>query len=186
MRLETERNIVHLALGSLIAAGVAYYGRETSFLVLSALLILGGLLQRLEKAGKKIPVIDWFLDRMERKGVSPGAGTISFFIGAWATVLLFDSYTAFVSILILAFLDSFSTIVGMAFPLHYIRKNKTLEGTLAGFLAAWIVSSLFLPYWLTFPACFTSAIVELYTPVDDNIVLPPVSAGVITLTRILF
>ncbi len=173
-------------MGTALACGILLSGESVSILALSGILLAGVTLSLLALAGFRIPVVDWFLNRMERKNVRPGKGTINFFLGAYACLVLFGPYTAFVSVLILSFLDSFSTVCGMAFGRVRIRGKKTFEGTLAGFLSALAVSSLFLPVQTTLPACAASSLTELYSPVDDNILIPLVAGTVLTLTATLF
>ncbi len=186
MRQETGRNIIHLALGTVLAAGMMLLGEYWSIILLSGILLLGVVLCILARAGFKIPVVDWFLNRFERKEAPAGKGTINFFMGTYLSLVLFGLQITFVSVLILSFLDSFSTVIGMAFGKTRINGKKTAEGTLAGFFAGWIVSSLFLPPLITLPACVLASLVELYSRIDDNIVIPLVSGASLFLTTILF
>ena len=108
---------------------------------------------------------------------------IHFLAGGFIALIFFESEIAFISMLVLALADSFSTMVGMAVGRIKIYKGRTLEGSLAGFLAAFVVCILYLPMFMAFIACAVGSLVELFSPVDDNIMIPPVVSIVLFILR---
>ena len=180
MRLETERKITHLLFGTVIALMVLTLRETLSLIVLGTCIAFGVVLSELMHHKKKhIPLISWFIRRMERERVKPGRGTIHFFLGCFIALAFFSSGIVFVAALILAFGDSFSAIVGKGIGRVRIYGSKTLEGTLAGFVASFLVSLPYLPIHTAALACAAAALIELFAFIDDNVVIPPVAAAVI-------
>ena len=67
-----------------------------------------------------------------------------------------------------------ATLVGIHVGHHKIWKSKSLEGTLAGMgttvVALLVLTPLSVP--LAFAAAITAGVVELLSPVDDNLTIP--------------
>jgi dolichol kinase len=76
------------------------------------------------------------------------------------------------SLVALSVLDSVTTLAGLRFGRHRIRNGKSWEGTLSG-IAVTILALLPL---LTIPGAFVTSviagIIELFSPVDDNLIIP--------------
>lgn len=172
MHLEIGRNSVHLIFGIVLAFCILLFESDLVLPILAALIVLGLLVSEFSRRNVRFPVVQWFLDAFERKGVRPGKGVLAFFAGAFIALLFFSRGIVFVSILILSFCDSFSAMIGV-FGRHRIYKKKTLEGFLAGFIAALIACVFLMPAQLAIILCFAAAVIELFAPIDDNLLMPP-------------
>ncbi len=117
-------------------------------------------------------------------------GFVYFFIGIIITIYFFQFNMAIANaaILILLFGDSASTLIGKRFgkiklPFH---SHKTLEGSLAFLVVGFLVSLTQLPPVPSFMGALAGTLTEAYSPIDDNIPIPLVSALVISVILYLF
>ncbi|MFX1466412.1 MAG: hypothetical protein ACFFA5_08065 [Promethearchaeota archaeon] len=102
-------------------------------------------------------------------------------IGILTPLLVFAPPISYVAVTVLVFGDSISTIVGLKLGRHHIpyNRNKSLEGSISGFIVASIMSSLFISPFLAIIAALSGMIIEsLPIPVNDNISIP-LSIGII-------
>lgn len=125
------------------------------------------------------PKIPKFLDVFRHREQNNVTGTI-FFISATIIVFAaFDYPIAVTALLLTVFGDLAAALVGIKFGRHYLYKDKTLEGLLAGLTINCIIGYLFLP---SYPLIFLSmalvaSVVELLTgKLDDNLTVPLFSA----------
>ncbi len=191
-KLEMTRQIFHLFFGIILVILLMY-----SFIgkwVLFYLIILGVIVSLASKK-IKIPVIYWFLENFERPEDLkrlPGRGLLTYLIGAFLATLLFPMDIAMASIIILAFGDSVSHIFGIHYGRrkHLLNDKKFIEGSLAGFVAAFLGSAAILPWFEAFFAAFFAMIVEAVEikvgagQVDDNIIIPIVAGAVVWVFRV--
>jgi dolichol kinase len=179
MRKETERQIFHLVLGTLLASIILFLGKSYSLVLLGTLLVVGIFISELLQKGIKVQPFYWFIRRLEREKVRPGQGTLTFVLGSFIALVFFESNVVFLSVLILAFADSFSTLVGKGIGTIKIYNGKTLEGFFGGFLASLFIVIPYLNMPAAFVSCLAASLTELLSPVDDNIVIPPLSSLII-------
>ena len=95
-------------------------------------------------------------------------------VGVILSLVFFSELIAFVVILILAFADSFATLVGKFYgraKIPYNRK-KSVEGSVAFFVTALICALFFLPLKTALIASFVSCIIETIPFKFDNISIP--------------
>ena len=110
-------------------------------------------------------------------------GPITLILGASLSLLLFSSVVASTAIWIVAFADAIATIVGRSMGNHRIPYNvkKSMEGSLAAWIAAFLCGCVYLPL---FPALlaglFASLIESLPLKSLDNVFVP-VGAGLLLL-----
>jgi len=174
MKKELQRNIVHLLFGVIIAMVILKLEHQTSLMLFGVLIIIGTLFSEAIIKGKKIPLITWFIKKFERNKVRPGLGVINFLIGVFISLVFFNSYIVFLSVLVLAFNDSFSTVIGIAFGKHRIRGKKTLEGSIGGFIGTVLIISFFINSLTeVLIISLTATIIEAITSLDDNLIIPP-------------
>ncbi len=112
-------------------------------------------------------------------------GFLYFFIGIIATLVIFsfNLSIAYSAILLLLIGDSLSTIVGKRFGTHKLpfNKSKSFEGSLAFFGAGLICCLIFLQPLPAAIGALAGTLTEAYSPVDDNIPIPLISAMIMTL-----
>ncbi|MDR2427048.1 MAG: hypothetical protein LBD46_07740 [Endomicrobium sp.] len=121
-----------------------------------------------------------FYREEETKKISGLIGTLA---GALIAVLLFsDKYMVMASFLYLSFGDSFAAIAGKMFGRHKTFAGKSLEGSMACFVACFI-AGLFLFNWkFALAGALIATVVESVPwPVNDNFWMQILNAGLLTL-----
>jgi len=179
---EYPRQLSHLAFGLLIAAFIYFTDTQTAISVMAVVVILGIAIADAISRGYHVPLFSWIIGRLERDSVFPGMGSMVFFIAALFCLIIFGSQITVASMIVLSVLDSVSTAVGLRFGKTKIYGKKTLEGMLAGFVAASVALAIYSLVPLALPlgalsiivASGAAAITELISPVDDNITIPVV------------
>ncbi|MFH0962032.1 MAG: hypothetical protein V1820_05085 [archaeon] len=180
VRQEVGRKLVHAVYGLSLAYVVFSLEKPVSIALLTALFIFGGIL--LENR-RKLPLTNFLLRTLGRKGEATGKGPLSFTMGALIAVALFPRNSAVWGIIFLAIGDAMATFAGV-----YLRKthrigavkNKTWEGFFACFLSNFAVAAFFsgLPLARVFAAAIFTAFVEVAVPreIDDNLLIPSFAA----------
>jgi dolichol kinase len=122
--------------------------------------------------GYSVPVLSALLQYGDRSDPLPGKGAFFFGISALTCAILFPAAVVVPALVALAVLDSVTTLVGIRFGRHRIHNGKSWEGTLSGI----VVTVLALLPFLTIPGALAASVVagilELFSPVDDNLVIP--------------
>lgn len=117
----------------------------------------------------------------EKENISTLIWTLS---GAFITILLFSDNKNVVtlSLLYLVFGDSIAAIVGVKFgKVKLGSRGKSLEGSIAFFVVAFLCGMLFFRWDIALIGALVSTAIEFTPlPMDDNFVLPIISAGVLT------
>ena len=169
---ENLRKIAHLFIGLGIAGVIWFLPKEITIPGIALSLLVGLGLIDLSLKKYYLPGISELLALMERDGEFPGKGAFFFVFSALLVTILFPVPVAAISVAVLAILDSISAIVGIRFGKHRIRNGKSFEGFLAGFLATAIFLLVFLSPLFAITIALFTGIIELLSPVDDNLVLP--------------
>ncbi|MCR9204628.1 MAG: SEC59/DGK1/VTE5 family protein [Halobacteriovoraceae bacterium] len=134
-----------------------------------------------------------FMRESERNGFS---GFPFYALGTSLSLFLFNEKIAILSILFLIFSDPISSFFGILLGRDKILPNKSLQGSLAGFITCYLVTLLYLRYYgmeslasLGFAMCagIVGAISELFSVfVDDNLTIPVLSGLGLTLINEIF
>lgn len=182
MKKELIRQLIH-ASGVFIVV-LSYFLRPDALIILAiAVMIFVVLLFQLDKK-RHIFFFSTLFRRCARR--DDERGFIYFFIGIILTLIIFqfNMSVANAAILILLLGDSASTIVGRHWGKNKIpfSPKKTLEGSLAFFLVGFAVALTQVPVLPAILGGISGALTEAYSPVDDNIPIPLVSALVMTVT----
>ena len=114
-KFELNRQVFHILFGLLIAVLLVYDAIDKNIIII--LIILGFILSYLNTKFK-VPIINIFLQKFERKEEMrkfPGKGMIFYLIGTYIALILFPKEVALASIMVLALGDSISHIYGV----HY-------------------------------------------------------------------
>jgi len=169
---EIVRQLIHLCFGLGIAAMVLFLDHAVVIAILAGGLLIGVLLVDLILRGHRIPVISPLVQYGDRCNPLPGKGAFFFAVSALACIILFPVSIVVPALVALAVLDSVSTLIGVRCGRHRIYNGKSWEGTLSGIA----VTVLALVPFLTLPGVLAAAviagIIELFSPVDDNLVIP--------------
>jgi len=177
---ETARKALHIILGIGIAVFIFYCGRDLSLFILSVVLLTGLILSDAVSRGHHIPLVSGIIAEVERPDVVPGKGAILFFASSLVCLVLFPPSVVVPAILALAISDGISALAGIRYGRTRIRNGKSIEGAFAGFAATAIVLLLVLPPFPAVLAATVASVVEMLSPVDDNLTIPVAVAIVLT------
>lgn len=180
---EVLRKVVHFFLGLGIAVTIPLFDRQMVLAAFVIAIFVGFIVSDALSRGYTIPLVSPIIALLERKDVLPGKGTLYFAIGIFFCLVFFPLTVVVPAVICLAVLDGIATIVGIRFGRHRIWQGKSLEGTLAGIGAAIVFLLVLTPMslLLALAAAVIAGIVELLTPVDDNLVIPVSVCIVLTL-----
>jgi dolichol kinase len=178
---ELFRQLIHASGVFIVVLG--YFISPDSLILLAALIMfLVVLLFELDKK-YQIPIFSYIFKRCKRR--DDERGFIYFFLGIILTLIIFkfNMPVANAAILILLFGDSASTIIGRKYGKTRIpfKKDKTVEGSLAFFMVGLTLALTQVPLLPAFLGVLAGVLAEAYSPIDDNIPIPLVSATVMAL-----
>ena len=171
---ETKRQIIHILIGFAAIAFLFLFGRGMLIGPIFFTIIIGLIIINQTYLGRKISIIEWFIEQFERKDVQfPGWGSASYATGVLLlSCFLTDINIIAASILIIALGDGVATIAGKKGKISIpYNKKKKLEGSIAFFLSS-LVGFFFIGP-LIIPAAAVAMIVESFPiAMDDNLTLP--------------
>ena len=188
--LEFRRKTLHLLIGVTIAA-LLWLRILDAVILLSLAFFLLGFFLFLRELHYKIPFLFTLLRLFEREKhirTFPGKSAINFLFACALTAALFPRDIAVASIIILAFGDAISNIIGhhlgrTTTPLHPIKK---IEGPIVAVCIASYVAGFFVPFHYALLAASVAMILEFPewvffgVHIDDNLIIP-LSSGFILL-----
>ena len=151
---EPLRKAVHLIFGLAIACFILFSERRLALYALVIALFLGFILSDALSRGYTIPMVSTIVATLERRDVFPGKGALFFALGALFSLTFFPKEVTFIGLVVLALLDSVTTLVGLRFGRTRIYNHKSIEATLAGFAATTAALLFLIP---THAAILTSA-----------------------------
>jgi dolichol kinase len=183
------RKVYHLIGGVGLLSVYYVLGRERALVFYAALFVFVLIL---DGARLTIPALNRFMFARFRSFIRPNeehklTGTAPYVLGIGFSLYAYAQPVATAAICFLAFGDVAATAIGECFGKTKIGE-KSLEGTGAFIIAAafsGILLSLLgvhLPAWVLVLGILVAAGVELLTlPVNDNLVIPLVSGGIMEL-----
>lgn len=174
--LETRRKFFHLFALLLWLFPLSLFPFWTNLFLF--LCVIGVNLATVFKLGEnKLKYLYWLVYRLERSRnySKPGIQALWANIGIFSVYLLFGKEPAMVSVAVLAVGDAFASLVGIRYGRKRIG-NRSLEGSLAFFLASFLVLFPFIGFGKAFLVSLLAAIFEaIPLGVDDNFVVPIVA-----------
>jgi len=184
------RKLFHL-LGGLGLLSLYYLLGRQNALIFYGLLI--AVVLAVDITRLRVPVFNQFIQArfssfIRKNEANKLTGTAPYVLGIGLSLLLYRTDIATAAICFLAFGDVAATAVGERYGRTKISGKKSLEGTLAfvavavtvGFLLP--LSGIHLMYGIALAGAIAAAGVELVPlPVNDNLVIPLVSGGVMEL-----
>jgi dolichol kinase len=180
--VEISRKIVHLTSLS-IPIGYALTSKQTALTVLIPLTMafLGVDLLRRFHPGTASLFKTYFIGKVLReKEINTLMGSTYFLVSTVLIILLFPMTIAIVSLLILVLSDTCAALVGKGIGRVPIW-GKTLEGSLAFLISALLIVWIYpgLEKGSGSLAALGSTLIELLpVPLDDNLTIPFVAAGI--------
>lgn len=181
------RKLYHLLGGLGLLWLYFLLGRDRVFVVYAILIVI---ILSVDIARLRLPVFNRFMYRrfgsfIRNNEKGKLTGTAPYVLGVALTLFFYRTDIAAEAVCFLAFGDVAATTIGERYGKTKITGEKSLEGTLA-FVGAAIVGGLSLSlvgispmYGLVFAGALAAAVVELLPlPVNDNLVIPLASGGV--------
>ena len=181
-RLEVQRKLIHISSSS-IAVLLWYYGKDAFMPWILAISIIFPIFDYLRK---NIPLLKRVyitlfgaITRPYEYEILSGASWV--FIGSCISVYLFNENVAIIAILVMSLSDSAAAIIGIKFGKTRLF-NKSLEGTLAFLISAFVIIHILspAPLFLTLITAISVSIIELTSipSFNDNLLIP-ISTGII-------
>lgn len=169
---ELARKLIHVIFGLGITGIVLVLDHTSAMAVLAGGLFSGLILIDLILRGYTLPVFSAVVNYVDRCDPLPGKGALFFTVSALTCVILFPVEVVVPSLVSLAVLDGVATIAGIRFGRTRIYNGKSWEGTISGIFITFLVLLLFIPVKGALVVAVIAGIIELFSPVDDNLVIP--------------
>ncbi len=169
---EFYRKLVHMFFGLGIAALIFAAPGNVALAVLMLGTFTGILFTDAILRGYRVPVISGLVGSLERRDALPGRGALTFAVSSLFCLIFFEKPVVVPAIIALAVLDGTATIIGYYFGRTRVINKKTIEGSLAGMAVCFIALLPFLSAIGAALATFVAGIVELFSPLDDNLLIP--------------
>ena len=122
--------------------------------------------------GYTLPVFSAVVNYVDRNDPLPGKGALYFAVSALTCVILFPVAVVVPALVSLAVLDGVAAIAGIRYGRTRIYNGKSLEGTVAGIFVTFLVLLLFISIQGALIVAVVAGIIEMFSPVDDNLVIP--------------
>jgi phytol kinase len=184
MKRERQRQFIHITGGIIFALLALHWDRNALLLLLGFGFLFGMLVSWLVKHKHlKSKGLQQWLAHVSRKDEKrlPGKGALLYGLGLFLALAVFpDVRIAAAGMLALSVGDGFSTLIGKQFGKVKLMQGKTFEGTLAGIIATLLALSFLFPLETAMLAAVFAMLSE-YIPLNDNLVIPLVTGGVLTL-----
>jgi dolichol kinase len=184
------RKLYHLLGGLGLLSLYFLLGRRNALICYGVLILV---VLAIDITRLKVPAFNQFIfarfgSFIRKNEANKLTGTAPYFLGIGLTLLLYRSEIATAAICFLAFGDVAATAVGERYGRTKISGEKSLEGTLA-FMAAAVtagflltLAGIHLTQVIILAGAIAAAGIELVPlPVNDNLVIPLVSGGVMEL-----
>jgi diacylglycerol kinase (CTP) len=113
------------------------------YLALSAIIIIPFDILRLKRSDLNHRIVQFFRSIIRIEEVQTLSGTSFLIVGTFFVVLLFPKNVAILSILILAFGDPASSIIGVLYGKDKIWGRKSLQGAIACFVVCTLVCGVY-------------------------------------------
>jgi dolichol kinase len=144
----------------------------TATAILAGGLFFGIILVDLILRGYTLPVFSALVNYVDRCDPLPGKGAFFFAVSALACVILFPVHVVVPALVTVAVLDGIATIVGTRFGRTRIYNGKSWEGTIAGIFVAALALLPFLSAAGALVISVFAGILEIFSPIDDNLLIP--------------
>jgi dolichol kinase len=166
--LRIERKLVHL-LGFFIIPLSSYIRVQGCIIILFFLATIYYFSHRLELKGKRIPLLSSAFDVLDRTRGEIDFPALFYFFAIATTLISFSKEIAFASIVFLTIGDGLATIFGGVIG----RTEKSVEGSLLGFIPALFIAMFFVSFERAITGFFVSIFFEILPPkIDDNLTVP--------------
>jgi dolichol kinase len=169
------------SLGAFILVIMDRFGPTAAQVVIIVILGLYAMSEYLRRSGGDLPLFTSVTraatSESDREGVV--SAPIWFALGALTSITLFPPRIATIGVLTLAVGDPVAALVGQYAGRHPnpLNGSKSMEGSLAGFIAATLACSIFTDPTTSVVGCLVGMLVEaLPLPLNDNLTIPILSS----------
>ncbi|KUG20600.1 MAG: phosphatidate cytidylyltransferase [Methanomicrobiaceae archaeon] len=169
---EILRQAVHLLFGIAAAAVILFLKRQIALYLFVLTLFAGFVILDVFSRGYSPPLLAPIMDELERRKTVPAKGGLAFVMSALVCFVFFPPDIAAVAVLALGVHDSASTLFGVRYGRTRVYNNKSLEGTAFGIIVTAALLLVFLTPVLAAVTAAVTGIVELLSPIDDNLIIP--------------
>jgi dolichol kinase len=169
---ELARKLIHMIFGLGIAGMILFLDHATATAILAGGLFFGMILIDLILHGYTLPFFSAVLNYVDRRDPLPGKGAFYFAVSALTCGILFPAHAVVVALVSLAVLDGVATIVGIRFGRTRIYNRKSVEGTVTGIFITFLFLLLFISIQGALIVAVITGIIEMFSPLDDNLVIP--------------
>lgn len=181
-KVEIIRKIIHLSSLSYPLLYITFATRKIMLICVGLLLLSLLFIDVTRKKYTKVnEIFCKYLGFTIRKAEHQSfTGSTYFMIGTFFTILLFSQQIAILSLCVLVISDTCASLIGISCGKRKIMKNKTLEGFLAFFISALVISFIggiyfYMPPTPLMVASLVASSLELFSKkikIDDNILIP--------------
>lgn len=171
------RKLIHLS--TLLVPILAQLTSKTVVLAALCIITIVYILEEvLRLRGHWLPGITSFTLRMGRPDETAHfiVRPVYLAVGVILALVLFPTTIAYASICIVAVGDPVAAYVGGRIGRRHVRRKKTLEGLIAGFIASLLVACLIVYPTAAFVGSAGAILMELLDVPDDNLTMP-IAAG---------
>ncbi len=166
LKKEDRRKLFHLSIGLLIALVLGM--NRIVGMVFILVLIVWGLPNYIYARKRDIPKpIKKVMGILERNG-KKGEGSLAYVLGCFIASL-FPLSSSIPAILVLAFSDALSTMVGKS---NKNSEKKTIEGSIVFFLSSMAILNFFMSPLKSLLIALLSSSLEFFSK-EDNLLIPP-------------
>ena len=166
-----------------VIAGLIGIPVVASIIIFISIVYTVSELSRLE--GRDLPLISAITRHAASQSELYGfaAAPLYFAIGIVATLLLFPTLAGGAAIAMFCLGDSVASLFGGLISTSLpFNKGKTWEGSLAGFVFAFLAGTFFVSPWLALAGAAIAMTIEvLPLPVNDNVLVPVITGAALTL-----
>jgi dolichol kinase len=191
MRERLKREISRKALhntGITVPIVYFFFGRDVVLFYTSIALLVFLALEFIRIRANKLFPLERTAEYIQRKGEKNAlAATVYFCVAAIAAIFFFGERAVIIGLSVAMISDTAAAIVGIGIGKRSIKKDKTLEGTIAGVAAAMAVALLLnarVEVILALGIVFLVLdLVDL--GIDDNFTIPLIMVAVVQLVEVL-
>lgn len=173
--LEAKRQLAHAASAAALATGLLVNRQFTlAFIVVGVLLLY--VVPRYFPRNPLSRLLIVLFERERDIAESPFRGAITFSVGIFIASLIAPPAIAAGAVLVHGFGDAAATLVGKYLGRHRMGTHKTVEGAFAYLFFGAVGASLTVSPGLAALLAVCGMLLELVSPINDNLLIPPVLA----------
>ena len=161
--------------------------RTIILVALCTVVAVYSLEEALRLKGRPLPLITTFTLRMSRPQETTHfvVRPVYLAVGIILALLLFPPKIADASIVIVAVGDPVAAYVGGKIGRRHIRANKTVEGSIAGLVASFLLAAIIVYPLVALAGAAGAMLMELVDRPDDNLTMPIAAGALMLLMTVL-